>query len=270
MRIAAVLIVAILSATSLRAQLPWEGIWLEATELCDDYIAKKKAVRLSRTEMDGADFSCRITRIRMKGESTWDLSMQCWDGEAPQKARQTLTLAPAGYLTRQDESGAEEELTRCTSISAVARASISERRKFLGCHGAECLLKASEWRNLDTAIAWATGRRHPEDAAIWCEHDKQLRKTSAAYAKCVNEQLAKPAVKISANCDEGRAIVDGKPYKLTDAAREGALRSSELSGYWDVSPPYSKPSKAAVSIMATWFKVLCPTSSGEWNMLPER
>jgi hypothetical protein len=269
-RFAAVLIMAILWATSLRAQLPWEGIWLETTELCDDYIANKKSVRLSQTEMDGADFSCRITRIRKKGAITWELSLQCWDGEAPQKARQTLTLAPAGYLTRQDESGAEEELNRCTSISAAARASISERRKFLACPGAECLLKASEWRNLDTAVAWAIGRRRPEDAAGWCEHDKQIRRTSTAYSKCVNAQLAKPAVKISANCDEGRAIVDGTPYKLTDAAREGALRSSELSGYWDVSPPYSKPSGAAVSVMATWFKMLCPTTSADWNMVPER
>jgi hypothetical protein len=175
----------------------------------------------------------------------------------------------AGYLVRRDESGEEEELARCDAVSEATKKSIMERRKFLGCEGSGCRLTAIEWRNLDTGIAWAVGRRSPDDAAITCRIERELERGSSAFRACLKEQTDAPAFKISANCEEGSTIVSGLPYRITDAAREGALRSSELSGYWDTSPPYSIPSRSSIIVMASWFRALCPTTSIEWNMRPQ-
>ena len=263
-----VLALALPFAAPASAQQPWEGVWINTDHPCNDITAKEKAIRISRTKMEGADYACRILKIAKEGRNSSALSMRCRDGGPPKDATQTLTLLDSGILVRREKSGEQEELARCVALTEATMEAIRERRKFSGCDGVVCKLTAMEWGSLDTPLAWAVGKSNPEDAAFACARERRGRRGSATYRICMKAQLAKPSIKIAANCTEGSTAISGVKYKISDAAREGVLANAEMPAYWDVSKPYSMPSRSSMIIMASWFRVLCPTKSPDWNLKP--
>lgn len=266
----AVLLVA-MSSLPVAAQQPWDGLWLRVGIPCNDETARELAIRYSRTEAEGAAHLCRIVDIKGGGKPAWTLSMRCTEGGPSENVVHTVRLTRSGTLIRRDKaSRAQEELARCSSISEATRTAIRDRRRLLACEGPGCTVTAVEWNNLDEANAWALVRPGAIDAEHTCGIDRGLKPASAAGTACLDEQLTRAPVKISANCLEGSASVAGKPYKITDAAREGAVRHAGLSGYWETRPPHSVPDRTTIRIMGSWFRVLCPTTSPEWSMtLPD-
>jgi hypothetical protein len=267
-KVAGLALIAVVTAEPGSAQEPWEGLWLNTDHYCEEETAREKAVRITRTEINAAEYACRIMKIRKSGKATWTLALRCTEGGPEQDAAQSFMVPSPELLVRQDKSGAQEVMERCENLSAATLSSIHERRKFLGCEGTGCRLTAIEWKNLDSAIAWAIGKPSPDDAEFACHTERRLRSGSADHQACLKEQKTKPATKITANCEEGSTTLAGMSYKISDAARDGAFRNAEVESYWDLSKPYSMPSRSSIAIMASWFRVLCPTKSIEWNMKP--
>jgi hypothetical protein len=267
-KVAALALVAVMSAEPATAQEPWEGLWLNTDHYCQDEMAREKAVRITRSEINAAEYVCRIVKTTKSGKATWNLALRCTEGGPEQAAAQSFMVPRPELLVRRDKSGTQEVMARCENLSPATLVAIRERRKFLGCEGLGCRLTAVEWNNLDSAIAWAIGKPNAEDADHACLIEQKLPKGSAASQSCVKEQLAKPPTKVTANCLDGITSVSGSLYKITDAAREGALRSGDTPGFWDATKPYGVPSPSRISMMATWFHVLCPTKSMEWNISP--
>lgn len=263
----AILLVA-LSSMPAAAQQPWEGLWVRSGISCNDETGSALAIRFGRTEVEGAAHLCRIVDIKGSGKPTWAVSMRCTEGGPSENVVHTLRLTRSGTLIRRDKaSGAQEELARCTSISEATRIAIRDRRRLLACEGAGCAVTAVEWNNLDEANAWALVRPGAEDAEAACATEQGVSPARKAGEACLKEQLAKAPVKVSANCLEGSTSVAGRPYRITDAARDGALPHAGLSGYWDTRPPHSVPSRTTIGLLASWFRVLCPTTSPGWNMI---
>lgn len=267
-KVAVLALVVVVTAEPVAAREPWEGLWLNTDHYCQDETAREKAVRITRTEINASEYACRIVKTTKVGKTTWNMALRCTEGGPEEVAAQSFTVPRPELLVRRDKSGPEEVMARCENLSAATRQSISERRKFVGCEGSGCKLTAVEWNNLDSVIAWAIGKPSPEDADHACLIEQKLQRGSAAVQSCLKEQLAKSPTKITANCLDGVTSVSGSLYKISDAAREGALRSGDAPGFWDATKPYALPSPARISMMATWFRVLCPTKSIEWNIRP--
>lgn len=265
-KVAVLALVAVVTAEPAAAREPWEGLWLNTDHYCDDETARDKAVLITRTEINAAEYACRVIKATKSGRTTWSMALRCTEGGPELAAAQSFIVSRPELLVRRDKSGPQEVMARCENLSAAALVAIRERRKFLGCEGSGCRLTAIEWNNLDSAIASAIGKPNAEDADHSCLIEQKLQRGSAAFRSCLKEQLAKPPTKVTANCLDGITSISGSLFKISDAAREGALPNGDKPGFWDTTKPYALPSPARISMMATWFKVLCPLKNSDWNM----
>jgi hypothetical protein len=268
-KVAVLALIAVVTAEPVAAQEPWEGLWLNTDHYCQDETAREKAVLITRTEINAAEYACRVIRTTKGGKATWNMALRCTEGGPEQVAAQSFNVPTREFLVRQDKSGPQEVMARCENLSAATLVAIRERRKFLGCEGSGCRLTAVEWNNLDSAIASAIGKPNAEDAAHSCLSERKIQKGSAAFRTCLKEQLTKLPTKITANCLDGITSISGSLFKISDAAREGALRSGDTPGFWNATKPYALPSRSSIAIMASWFHALCPTKSIDWNMKPQ-
>lgn len=265
MRHLAMLAIMLIAATTpASSQNPFEHIWLNSDLPCEDRVARDKAVWIGRTEIAARNSLCRIVKTARTGARSWALTARCTEG-GPQRNTIMYLTFDGDELIRREDKGALEALSRCETLPPEARQAIVQRHKFIACDGPGCRRTASAWDYLDTAIARATGTPGVDDAGHTCRSERGLRNGSAAHAACIRGQLAMPPLRIAANCTEGSTTVSGVPFKLTDAAREGALRSPEQPEFWERSGPHTMPSRSQITVMASWFHLLCPVASRDWN-----
>lgn len=136
----------------------------------------------------------------------------------------------------------------------------TDDRSFLRCGGWNCSLTAIELSGVDSKDAWALGRTTKDDAEDDCggREDKN-------FLSCALEQIGRPPVVITLNCEEGTAsYYGGKEFQLSEKAKAGQLPHAQDPEFWqsEMSPP---DRTTAIS----WFRLLCPKASAKWNVREE-
>ena len=133
-------------------------------------------------------------------------------------------------------------------------------RSFLRCGGWNYSLTAIELSGVDSKDAWALGRTTKDDAEDDCggREDK-------TFLSCALEQIGRPPVVITLNCEEGTAsYYGGKEFQLSEKAKAGQLPHAQDPEFWqsEMLPP---DRTTAIS----WFRLLCPKASAKWNVREE-
>lgn len=144
--------------------------------------------------------------------------------------------------------------------SRVLAQQTTEDRSFLRCGGWNCSLTAIELSGVDSKNAWALGRTTKDDAEDDCGG-----REGENFLKCALEEIGRPPVVITLNCEAGTAAYyGGKEFQLSEKAKAGQLPHAQDPEFWqsEMSPP---DRTTAIS----WFRLLCPKASAKWNVREE-
>ncbi len=136
----------------------------------------------------------------------------------------------------------------------------ADDRSFLRCGAWNCSLTAIELSGVDTKNAWALGRTTKKDAEEDCSG-----REAKNFLTCVLEEIGRPPVVITLNCEEGVAsYYGGEDFKLSDKAMAGQLPHAQNPDFWQ-----SEMSHRARTTVISWFRLLCPKASAQWNVRKE-
>jgi hypothetical protein len=143
------------------------------------------------------------------------------------------------------------------ATSAGLAAEKSDAKSFLRCGGWDCSLTAVEVKGIDTKEAWALGRATKQDAEEDCSGHE-----GADFAPCVSEQMARPPLVITADCEEGIAAYSGgEHFNVSAKAKRGELPHAQDPAFWD-----SEMTHRARTAVITWLNLLCPKASAAWHV----
>lgn len=110
---------------------------------------------------------------------------------------------------------------------------------------------------IDTKEAWALGRTTKRDAEEDCSANEGDELT-----RCVSEQMARPPLVITADCDEGIAAYSGgEDFKLSAKAKRGELPHAQDPEFWETDMTHR-----ARTTVITWLNLLCPKASAAWHV----